>query len=326
MPKDDVSSIYDKLLNGQNYQVIQLNNSWLKIFAQNYEGHPALLIRALLPDDKVVVDGRGFSVKTERNGSDAYVRITSEKKGSYEIFNILTGYILERTNKAISEQNAIDLLTDSLSEFKKFFARRSGRLSFEQVQGLFAELTLINLFLSRGASSKSIISAWKGPFGKDGIGLHDFTFGSGRGIEVKSTHQPATEIRVTSPDQLVHSHDQLDLMVLPVETVPIGVSPGVPIRKLISKSIELIGNDQEAQFSFIKALEEIGADFSDEFYDQWCFVPGKWQRYKISDGFPTINLDLVPRGISKISFSLVLQEIRSFTAPVDELLSMGVEK
>lgn len=318
--------IFERVMKGQNYQVLQISHSWLKVFAQNYEGHAALLIRASLPDDQIVHDGRGYNVKFERTGENSYIRITSELPGFSELFLILVQYVFQRTNQAHSESSSIASLTEALTEIKKFFGRRSGRLSFEQVQGLFAELYLMQIWLEQGFSARSLLSAWKGPYSKDGIGLHDFTFSSGRGIEVKSTHQPATEIRISSPDQLTVSAEQLDLMVLPVETVPVGIPQGKTIRKLIAECMEVLGQDQDAQFSFVKALERFGVDFTDEFYDQWRFVPGNWQRYKIVEGFPQIDLNQIPKGISKISFSIVLNEIKDFAASVEELLIMGVEE
>ena len=325
MTSSDIEKAFHRVLEGQSYQVVQLENPWLRIFAQNYKSHAALLIRATIPEESSVADARGFSVETDRSGNDDYVRITSEEKGFPEIFKKMVELVCERTSTQTSLPAALDVLTETIAELKHFFGRRSGRLSHEEVQGIFAELLLLNILVHATSQPRIVVSSWRGPSAQEGLGLHDFTFPSGRGIEVKSSHQPATEIRVSSPEQLVVSGDQLDLLVLPVESKPLAGRDSRNIRQLVNECLSSLENDSESQIALLESLGKIGLDHEDEFYDSWNFVPGNWRRYRVIEGFPQIKSDQIPRGILKVTYSIALNTIDEYASDFEELISMGVE-
>ena len=321
MPKEE----FEKVLKGSNYQVIKLSHPWLNVLVQNADGHAALLIRASLADDQIVGDGRGYEVKTERNGEDNYVRLVAHDTGLPPVFLKLVEYVLQRTRDAGSEEASILAMIEAIDEFKKFGARRSGRLSEDEVRGLVAELVLLRLLIESGAPTEAVISAWRGPLSQKGLGMHDFTFPDGRAIEVKSTHQPPIEIRVASPDQLRPTKNPLDLVVLPLEQVTVGTYPGLSFRDYVSETGDRL--NRASPFCAEKwqdALDALQLDLSDEYYYQYWFLTGYWLRYSVQEGFPEISPDSLPVGIVKVTYSLELQRLSIFSRSFPELISLGI--
>ena len=312
---------FERVLAGENHQVIKIRHPWLTAFAQNDDGHAALLIRASLRPDQIVPDGRGFVVKTQRDSSHDYISISAREAGAPAMFLRLVDYLLERTGAATSLDGSIASLIRAIEEFKRFSSRHGGRLSAEEIRGLTAELLLLRRFLSTGVPADLVLTAWKGPFAGDGVGIHDFTFASGRGIEVKSTHQPALEVRVSSSQQLVPSAEQLDLLVLPIEELPTSSSKGVQFRELLRDTADVIRETSStAYFTWERAMGALGLDIEDEFYDGWRFEPGRWIRYVIREGFPYLLPSALPPGLVKISYSLELQHLSGFEASYDDLI------
>ena len=319
----EIETQITKVLSDQNYRIIQLPHPWLKIFVQNFDSHAALLIEADIPEDLFVSDGRGFDVKTERIAAENYVRITSSQPGISAIFVKFIEYILEKTADVSSPEQSISILPSIISEFRRFFGRRSGRLTHEEVQGLFAELFLIINFLEREHQPFEVITSWKGPKYQEGLGLHDFSFADGRSIEVKSAQYPAKEIRVSSPDQLSPSEETLNLVVLPIESVGPTHGTGTTIRQLIQVCKNMLAEQVESLDLFMQGIDALGTDFSDEYYDQWKFVPGQWQAFEVSEGFPAIDAGQIPKGILKVTYSLALKDLADFETSFTDLLILG---
>jgi hypothetical protein len=321
----DLSNAANTVLSGLNQQVIQIPHPFFKVFIQNHEGHLALLIKATIPADEIVEDGRGFTVKTERDGSDGYLRLTSSSPGISSVFLKLMEFVIEETSKVASMERSIKRIPACIDEFKRFAGRRSGRLSREEIQGLFAELSLLLALTTKNPDSYLVAQSWRGPLTGDGMGLHDFTFPNGNAIEVKSTHQPALEIRVSSPEQLMPSGYPLDLVVLPIEPVLPNHSEGTGLKELIERCRTTFIRDHAALEIFEDTLDATGADLDDEYYDQWKFLPGQWRRFCVSEDFPTLPIEQIPRGIVRITYSLSLIDLERFEENFQALLTVEGE-
>jgi hypothetical protein len=316
---------FEIALGGAPYQVVALPHPWLTLLAQNMEGHAALLIRVSLPPEQLVGDGRGFTVKTERNNAEEYVRITSTESGCSRLFISLVEYVSIRTSEAKSEKEATGLISKSIDEYRQFLMRRSGRMTEDEIRGFFAELLLIKQLIDLGSNVTDVFQSWRGPFSADGIGVHDFTFGSGRGIEVKSTHQPPQEIRVSSVGQLRPSESQLHLAVLPLEQVQPQTSTAISFIGLVEETQKLaVAAGKFASEVWNDAISAMGLKLDDEFYSKWWFIPGNWQAYAVDDGFPFIDEALIPKGISKVQYSIVLSTITEFAIDPIGLFKRGI--
>lgn len=312
-----IQGAFAAALASKNERVVQLPHPRVTFLAQNFNGRPALIAKLSLRPEQFVPDGRGFSVTTDRSGSDDFVRIASTDSGLSMLFLKLVDYVLERTAQTEGSLDPGSLLVTAISEFKRFSQRRPGRLSEDEIRGLLAELLLL-LRLQGGDPARTwdVFDSWGGPFGA----LHDFEFAAGNAIEVKSTHRPPTEVRISPPAQTSPLPDGLDLLVLPLERV--GVDTGAELRFVdIVNEVGALASAHGGDVVEVweAALTALGLDITDEYYEQWRFVTGDWLRFVVSDAFPRIDADAVPGGIVKVAYSLRLDALVAFAANFDDV-------
>lgn len=315
----ELRTTFEEALTSKDNRVIQIPHPWLLVLAQNAGGFGSLLVKAELPDDLFVGDAKGFSVRTARNVGDSFVQITSSEKGLSELFLKLVEFIIHKTSSASSLEGSLVALATSVAEFKRFMSRRGGRLSGEEIQGLFAEVMALIGLIGAGVPPVIALSSWKGPYSRDGKGLHDFTFPDGRGLEIKSCQQPATEIRLSSPEQAVPTGHALDILVLPVEAVPVGFPNGTSLGEALASCESLLAADPTLLEIWNNALEAFNTDFSDEYYESVKYVASGWRRFAVVSGFPVLNAAEIPRAIIRLTYSLSLHELREFEAPMGPL-------
>ena len=315
-----IQGAFAAALAGKNERVVQIPHPRVTFLAQNFNGRPALIAKLSLRPEQVVPDGRGFSVTTDRSGADDFVRIASTDSSLSLLFLKLVDYVLERTAQTDGSLDPASLLVTAISEFKRFSQRKPGRLSEDEIRGLLAELLLlIRLQGGNPARTWDVFDSWGGPFGA----VHDFEFAAGNALEVKSTHRPPTEVRISPPAQTSPLPDGVDLLVLPLERV--GLDTGAELRFVdvvneVGALASAHGGDVVEVWE--SALIALGLDITDEYYEQWRFVTGDWLRFVVSDAFPRIDADAVPSGIVKVAYSLRLDALVAFAANFDELQAL----
>ena len=326
MESATLMSLFDQVLVAASGRMMVIGQTPFMLAAVNDNGRAALFVRISLTSDQIVGDGQGFSVKTTRSGDDDYVQITAAERGLPTLFLKLVEYILERISVTTSVDEGVEALIRSIEEYRRFIGRRRGRLSEDVVRGTFAELFFLGKLITAGMSAKHAVTAWRGPWAKAGLGVHDFTFADGRGIEVKSTHQPPATIRVSSPRQLVPAVQPLDLLVLPVEDAPGDAGSAILFRQYALEIREIVAAAGPiASEKWDAALEALNLDLSDEWYDKYRFLPGEWQRFEVRAGFPHLDIALLPAGIIDVRYSLELLRLTPFVASFSELLrEMGL--
>ncbi len=321
METTTLKTLFEHVLLSQSGRMIVIANTPLLFAVVNDNGRAALFVKALLSPSQVVSDGQGFSVKTTRSGNNDYVEITASDQGLPPLFIKLVEYILERVATTATVAEGVEMLIRSIEEYRRFIGHRRGRLSEDQVRGTFAELLFLRIIITAGIRAEDAVQAWRGPWAKAGLGVHDFTFANGRGIEVKSTHQPPGSIRVSSPSQLVPSVQPLDLLVLPVENAPDDSHVAIAFRQYAQETGEVIASAGSiAVAKWDAALEAVNLDLSDEWYDKYRFLPGEWQRFEVKEGFPHLDIPSLSAGIIDVHYSLELLRLTPFTAPFSELL------
>ena len=321
-----IKTQFERVLVGVPGQIVVLTPAPFAISATNDGGRAALLVRVSLAPGRVIRDGQGFTVSTARSGSDEYVKIAASDRGLPPLFLKLAEYVVERVTATSSGEQGVEVLVNAFEEFRRFTAFRRGRLPEPLVRGTFAELVLLRALLARGMDPTEAVSAWRGPDAKAGLGVHDFTFANGRGIEVKSTRQPPGTIRVSSPSQLVPSSEPLDLLVLPLEDAPEGSRTALPFRSYALETGHLFTSASPiAADKWNAALDVLSLDLEDEWYDQYQFIPGEWRRFEVREGFPYLDVASLPAGVIDVRYSLELARLAPFSAQLGDLLQrMGL--
>lgn len=317
MGNNAIEEHFQAVLSARDRRMRVIRTSPFLLAVVNEGGHAALYVRTDLPASHTLTDGRGFKVKTTRSGAN-YVRITADAPGLPPMFLKLVEYIVDRIPENVSHEEGALTLVASIDEFRRFVSRRSGRLSETEVRGTFAELWYLRHLLKSNIDPLVAVRSWRGPWARIGLGLHDFTFADGTGIEVKSARKPPTTIRVSSAEQLVPSVDALELLVLPLELANGANTEAIPFRDFaISIGNQLHTAEPQAGETWDDCLNALGLDLSDEWYDRYHFVPGPWSRFQVVDGFPHLEPSNLPLGIVNIRYSLELQHLAKYEIPFE---------
>ncbi|MEU5832054.1 PD-(D/E)XK motif protein [Streptomyces diacarni] len=318
----NLETTFKTVLAADSGRMIIIRNSPFLFAAVNNRGKPALLTRVSLDLSQVLNDGRGFTVQTRRSTQDDFVQITSNEDDISSMFLKLVSFILERVGDTKSVADGAQALISSIEEFRNFTDTRHGRISESLVRGTFAELLLLRTLIAFGFPPESAIASWTGPFAREGIGAHDFTFADGSSIEVKSKRQAATSVRVSSVNQLVPSDNTLDLVVLPIEDDRRGVSRSIGFREYAQETETFFSTIGSTTLNlWLEALNALGLDLSDEWYDRYRFIVGEWKNYQVTDGFPFLDVTYTSRGIIDIRYSLDLISLRPFEGNFNRLIS-----
>ena len=316
-----LEELYKVALSGANYRIVQIVHPHLRVYAQNLDGRAALLVAGKLPEGRVIKDAKGFTVKSDRESSKPSVTITSDKLGASPLFLAFVDFILGHAESATDSDAALEALAKAVQEFHNFTARRSGRLSLDEIRGLIAELCFLRGLFKAGIPQSIAVSSWRGPYATKGIGTLDFVFADGVCVEVKSARQPAISIHVSSPEQLIPRDTPVFLAVLPIEEVPSSSPHGFTLPELISDLESVIASEDEAYVDlFRRGTTVLGLDITDEYYEQWMFQPGEFQAYEVGDNFPGIRADAIDPGVVKVSYSLMLSSLTSFETSFDSII------
>lgn len=305
MLRDD----FETISASAHQRAVQLDHPYITFLAQKWHNQVALAAMVPALPDQMINDGLGFTVNFDQAGNAPYIRIVADGGGVPPLFLKLVEYVLERTSLAEDAADAHRLLPLAVEEFSKFFRRRPGRLSEEEIRGLTAELLLIQRMLEGEIPARDVFHAWGGPFG----GVHDFVLGNGQSIEVKSTHQPPLEVRISTPEQTTPTPAGLDLMVLPLQRVTADTMGCVSFSGLVSEVAQIAAQSSVGCLDLWEsAMRSLALDQADQYYNSWHFLPGIWQGYEVRNGFPSIDLANVPRGVVKVAFSLQLAALAEF--------------
>lgn len=316
-----VESCFEQVMSGASGRIAIISQQPFMIAAVNDSERASLFARVSVDSLPAIGDGMGFAIRNSRVGADEYIQITAAERGLPRLFLNMAEYIVERVSRQASVAGGIEELIGSVESYRRFVARRGGRLTDAAIQGTFAELLFFRLLLSSGLAFEKVVSAWRGPWARSGLGVRDFTFTDGRSVEIKSARQPAIKVRVASPVQLAPSDDALDLIVLPVERVPKGSAGAVGFYETVVELGEVAESaGDRARDLWLDALGALNLDLEDQWYQQYFFAPGRWSRYRVIEGFPFLPSSCISVGVVDVRYSLDLEALRPFSADLGSLL------
>ena len=303
--EETLSRVLEK---GDN-QILSVAHMWFTVFAQNVGGRPAIVLELAETLPQFVDGARGFTVSVDvRDDGTSYLRIASNEKGLRPAFSALCRHLLSESGKAASFPAALEAFLTALEGFRILLARQGGRLGEEGIRGLFAELIILRRILELGLEPIAALRAWNGPYRNS----KDFIFVSGHCLEVKSAHRPATQVRITSVEQLETPDVTLQLAVVPMERANPSDAGAIALTSLISSLTDLVSGSLEGSEMWSDALEAIAIDLTDDYYGEWWFVPGDESVFDVKGGFPRVSRGSVPPGISDVSYTLELSALEPY--------------
>lgn len=300
---------FERALAGVNYQVIPLHQPRIQAYAQNANGHPALLVRVDDRFDREVDGTGGIAVRVDRVGTpNRCLRFESESLGLTPMFIAVVNSLLDEVGELRSEADGVHQLLDHYDELCLMFARRSGRLGESALRGLFAELVMLLELKDNGYTVASAINAWQGPYRV----AKDFVLPLGRAVEVKSIRRANRRVRISSVDQLDPRGEDLRLAILVLDRVSAG--EGRSVLDLLDEIELWTESDPASRLPYVQAISALGLDASDPYYQRWRFEIGAWRWFSVREDFPRIEPASVPPAISRVSFSLDTDQLEAFAS------------
>jgi hypothetical protein len=203
-------------------------------------------------------------------------------------------FIAELLFKDLSDP--IASLEEHLSEWRKLWSGKSGRLSAIQQRGLIGELVVLMELVKNGGSDA--VEKWVGPLDK----VHDFE-GSGLHIEVKETMMQPPSVYISMIKQVAPFEGDKELHLIVV-----GLEKGdeISLRKAVSNSRKLL-SDSAHSGRLEHVLRRAGYRDEHATYYSREYAITYVRSHRITENSPVLNpsvLGDIPSTVSNIRYNL----------------------
>jgi hypothetical protein len=248
----------------------------------------------------------GVSYDAARRG--ATISVTCLNGQGSEVFAAFAEDLRLALAGSTSARACVEALLQRITVWQRFFARGSSPLGALARAGLFGELYVLRNVIVPAVGTDRAVQAWVGPKHEQ----QDFHC-PGAAVEVKSTRSTLPgSIRVTSMRQL----DPMSagrLLLLVVFLKP-HVTEGESLAHLVGDlRMTMQASSQEAAARFDDLLVRQGyLGIHEDRYTNDFFEVRLMRSFEVSDAFPSIREDAVPRGVEDVSYSLDLSVCEVF--------------
>ena len=183
----------------------------------------------------------------------------------------------------------------------------SGLLNDAALRGLAGELLFLEMRVLPERGGSQAMDGWCGPLGAD----RDFCFPD-REFEVKTVHDGADRILVSSAEQLDPASKPVDLGIVVLDDVPPGALPDAfTIIDLVNRLRQTLADDPTALEMFDLKLIDAGLVLCED-YAERAFILYNIRIFNVTDSFPAIRRSSLPFGVGNVRWELVIQSILPF--------------
>lgn len=243
-----------------------------------------------------------------------FISLIDDNETSAEIFNVLTEDLLSCVEKAISEQEVLEILASRFQYWSDLFRRNREQMDERWVQGIVGELWFLDSELAPKIGINNAVKSWTGPEKSN----QDFITEE-KIFEIKTRTQQATSIRISNENQL---SENMYLVVIEVSKSSEVSNSSMNLTKLISSIKEKI-TSPETHLLFNEKLLELGVFPISEakVYDKFSYNFKSKSYFEIGSEFPIIDHSNVPQAIIKYSYELSLNSIISLKTSEEKIWS-----
>lgn len=281
-------------------------------------GHPMFCsISSLKPGIPELSDAVDVT-RTQRSIDGNWVLLLTLRTTKFtDVFVQLCAHIVDCVSEASSESQGLSAFIAGVEDWRTLLqASPSQRLSLEATRGLFGELWLGFWNLVPGCSARHAMEAWRGPYKSD----QDFQFSSGPLIEVKTVHSRARRIQISSENQLHRlSRQHLYICIVSADDVMADTPGAMTVPMLLDKTEKLLEDAGVPHFELTSRLAELRFDRSDDIYAEMYFLPTGVRYFEVRDSFPHIEPNMLPQGLSRVSYALDVAELAPYECDFPQL-------
>lgn len=303
--------------NGINVRQIYDNSSSRCYWGRDNLGNYLFIIELegdhteLFRKTKIEIKGVNLDLRLGESGLQRLV-ITLEKKINLDLFESLCQTLAKSSVQTSDSQSALSVTLQHLRRWKVFLAGKTHALSPAEVRGLFAELSFLIELIDNKMLTLSALNAWLGP----NRSHQDFVFGD-TAVEVKAmSGSERSKVTISSEDQLESLNSRLFLRIYLLSGFDVEAE-AKSLNQLVDYIYTYLDDSDEVE-SFESKLSLVGyAPIHD--YDTPSFLVNEIQTYSVSNGFPRLTRSSIPKGLSKVSYDIYLEDIASFECETKEV-------
>lgn len=225
-----------------------------------------------------------------------------------EYFDQFVQFVLKDLRQTDNEKLIVEAFLLKLKNWKRFISSsKYGKLSPEQIRGLLAEMSFIDVLLTEYPdAAEQILHSWYGPERLQ----HDFIF-KDLAVEIKSISSiDKRSVKISSLHQLETNLSELYLYVATVLEAPENAPDKINLNRMVSNLKDKLNqlNDVELRAIFEQKLLE-SHYIPDHYYDNDYYIIRHLNDYTVADDFPRLYSGLIPNGILNVSYELDLNMI-----------------
>ncbi|MFT6338329.1 MAG: hypothetical protein ACJATI_005102 [Halioglobus sp.] len=256
--------------------------------------------------DRLPVDKENISLVIKEDA----VILTLTNSVYQDVFDDLILSIASTLLKEDRSDNHLSLFITKYVEWATFFRNGSSqRLSFEQLLGLYGELTVLKQTLLSGGQfmHNDTISSWRGPFGD----VHDFVFEK-YDLEVKTKLCKTSTINISSKYQLEPDGERA--LKLSIVNLMSDDSKGRALHSLILSIRDILdsGNSDLNILHRALLMFDMTLESSVE-YDNYRFTLDSINIYNtMLENFPKLVTDNMAVGVSSVRYKLDTKALKPF--------------
>ncbi|MHA3062876.1 PD-(D/E)XK motif protein [Acinetobacter sp. ANC 4641] len=255
-------------------------------------------VGAVSSDYREVSDGFTLQFKLENSQLIEY----------FDQFVQFVQFVLKDLQHTDNEKLIVEAFLLKLKNWKKFISSsKYGKLSPEQIRGLLAEMSFLNVLLTKyPEAAEQILYSWYGPERLQ----HDFIF-KDLAVEIKSISSiDKRSVKISSLHQLETNLSELYLHVAVVLEAPENAPDKINLNTMVSNLKDKLAqlNDIELLAIFEQKLLE-SHYLPDHYYDNYHYIVRHLSDYIVADDFPRLYSGLIPNGILNVSYELDLNMI-----------------
>ncbi|WP_316206932.1 MULTISPECIES: PD-(D/E)XK motif protein [unclassified Bradyrhizobium] len=262
----------------------------------------------------------GIEVALERLSSDgARLVLTLPDREHFDIFRALCGHLLQATASLPRGANAsgLRLVVRRLADWHEMLRRRrDDLLSVPERIGLAGELLFLREVILPNLSAQDAAASWRGCHREE----QDFAVGPWQ-FEIK------TQLSTADQRLIIASEAQLDTagseLLLCYQTI--AASPLTADAFTLNSLAASLGVAFEAVGSSAKDVFDAGlyawGYAPHEDYDQPAWVLTDRRLFEVREGFPRIIPAMLPPGVQKVSYEVLLRDCEPFAVDLGQTIS-----
>lgn len=223
-----------------------------------------------------------------------------------DVFYIFCDSLLDSILNIEDEYQALNYLRNRYYAWKTLL-KSKGKMSYENCQGLFGELSFIYKFLSKKIGYEEAIKSWVGPQGFS----KDFSV-SNTWYEIKTIGSSSESVKINSLTQLdsdIYGH----LVVIIVEKMSNDYDVAeCNIDKLFKLILSNIDSHQIKE-DFINKMLQYGYSDDDNQINEYKFEIKNISFYNVNNDFPRLTKEMINnKVITKVAYEISLSAIDKY--------------